>query len=354
MYIVARSKKISIAISVGLTLFQYITYFTNYKSSNSSPLTVFTNHPDFVLKYVALYLGTPFSYMINVVNKPLIVFAAITYVSIIMVAVIKIKRHKKTFLESFVVPLMMAIYVIGTAVLSAGGRYEFGVTQATAPRYTTMSLAGWCCVVLIAAELFKIRNYRVVFFTVSLVFLLLLPQQTRDLKINDNRNFERRIAALALELDIDDQTQIYNIYPDSNRALELSKVLTVNRQSVFGTPDIAMARGIMESRIDITILPKCVGYVDALTPVLGSLNQKQASGWIFQADSQIVPSVVLAVDKTGQVTGYGFSGMLRQDVAIATSDRALMSGFKLYTQQNEISAIVGFESLPVCIVNNKS
>ena len=354
MYIVARSKKIAIGISAGLALFQYIIYFTNYKSTNSSPLTVFTNHPDFVLKYVALYLGAPFSYMINVVNKPLIVFAAITYVSIILVTVMKIKKYRKTSLEPALVPLMMAIYVLGTAALSAGGRYEFGVAQATAPRYTTMSLAGWCCVVLIAAELFKTRNYRVIFFTVSLVFLLLLPQQARDLKINDNRNFERRISALALELDINDQTQIYNIYPDSNRALELSKVLKVNRQSIFGTSDIAMAGGIMESRIDITILPKCVGYLDALAPVSGSVNQKQASGWIFQPYSQIVPSVVLSVDKAGQVTGYGFSGMLRQDVAIATSDRALMSGFKLYTEQNEISAIVGFESLPVCIVNIKS
>ena len=185
--------------------------------------------------------------------------------------------------------------------------------------------------------------------TPILISVLLLPQQTKALSINDNQLFDRKIAALALELNISDEVQLANVYPSAERVLEVSKVLINNHQSIFGDSEILQARKLVGTNLDLAGVGSCVGHVDIASVVKSAAPERQITGWIFNSKMRQIPKVVLAVDSTNQVTGYGLTGMLRPDVAAAININARFSGFKLYANKRSISKLVGFSASPLCL-----
>ena len=349
MNIVCKLKKRQIFVSILLSILEFSLYFYGYKTPNSSPLSVFFHHPLFALKYICLYLSSPFTYLTNGTNYFLMVLAGAIYILVIGVALYRVFSYKKLHRSTVVIPLAMSVYVCVTAAVSAGGRYKFGLDQALASRYTTMSLMGWSCAAIAAIELSKKRHSVFILLTPILISVLLLPQQTKALSINDNQLFDRKIAAVALELNISDEVQLANVYPSAERVLEVSKVLINNHQSIFGDSEILQARKLVGTNLDLAGVGSCVGHVDIDSVVKSAAPERQITGWIFNSKMRQIPKVVLAVDSTNQVTGYGLTGMLRPDVAAAINMNARFSGFKLYANKRPISKLVGFSTSPLCL-----
>ena len=109
------------------------------------------------------------------------------------------------------------------------------------------------------------------------------------------------------------------------------------------------ARKLVGTNLDLAGVGSCVGHVDIDSVVKSAAPERQITGWIFNSKMRQIPKVVLAVDSTNQVTGYGLTGMLRPDVAAAINMNARFSGFKLYANKRPISKLVGFSTSPLCL-----
>ena len=347
MNVIARLNKREILTSIGLTIVEFALYFYHYKTPNSSPVSVFLHHPLFVFRYVAHYISYPATYLINSNNLVFCILATLLYVITVGLSLIKIYNSKKLLTGTGLVPVIMATYILGTAIISAGGRYKFGIAQSTASRYTTMSLIGWSCISILIFELFKKNDSLLYMFIPILIGVLLLPQQTKSLSIIDNQYFDRKIAAVALELNIHDESQLLNIYPDANRVLEQSKILKENRQSIFGDQIFLQAGSLMGTHFNSNV-KNCLGNIDVNLPVEGQMNSHKLTGWIFNKNDKKIPKLVFSVDPNGIINGFGLTGMLRPDVASAIDQRAKFSGFKLYTISNPTAAIIGYDTAPAC------
>ena len=348
MNILSRLEKRVILTSIGLAVIEFFLYFYRYKTPNSSPVSVAIHHPVFILKYVVHYLSFPTTYLVSGNNPAFSFLAALIYLSVVCVSLTRIYIKRDIINNSVLVPAIMGIYVLTTATISAGGRYQFGLAQSTASRYTTMSLVGWCCIAILCFELFKKRDSIWFMFIPILLGVLLLPQQTKGLSIQDNQLFDRKLAAIALELNIDDQATLGNIYPNATRVLSLSKVLINNHQSIFGDPIVFGAKALIGRHIDLRTVGTCIGHVDTNTPIAGQTSWRQISGWLYDSKFHRIPKIALEVDSTGMVIGYGLSGMLRPDVANAIDKHAKFSGYALYSNSQSIFEIVGYDESPIC------
>jgi hypothetical protein len=348
MYLIAHQRKKLMFISIGLTSLQFLVYFYRYREAHSSPISVLVHNPEFIAKYVSLYLGSPTLYIFNEINKPLVIILTLIYICTVSIVFIRTYKRNNSPLSATVIPFTMAIYIFCVAILSAGGRFEFGLLQATSSRYTTMSLTGWCCILLLAADLSKKKD--TYFFTILplILGLLLFPQQTNNLTISNNTNFERQVAALALELNIDDKPQLLNIYPDPKKLTEFSKILINKRQSIFGESKFADAKKLIGTRIKLNNLEKCQGYIDENLVISSSTKNKKISGWIYDGKIQKVPQAVVTLNSMGEINGYGFTGSLRPDVSSAIGKDAVLSGFRIYADSKPIEVVVGIQKLPTC------
>jgi len=351
MFTIARVAKKIIFISIAISLLEFATYFSNYTSPNSSPLSVFFHHPTFVVKYVILYLSEPFTYIIHGENHLIWLLVSLIYIFTILRVLISMISKKVPNIASSLVPLMVSIFVLLTAMVSAGGRYQFGVSQATASRYTSMSLTGWCCILTLMFESIRIRNSSKYLLIPSILALLLYNEQTGFLTIKDNQRFDRTISALALELNIKDNSQLKSIYPDPARVMELAQVLITNNQSVFGEPTINQSKYYLGKKLDTSSFQHCLGNVDTSSNVTGDSKMRILVGWIYDKGRADTPLKVLSLDSTDTVTGYGLTGMLRSDVSVAISAHAQYSGFKMYSNQNKIVKVIGLKTNSSCFIN---
>jgi hypothetical protein len=347
MFAIARLSKREILTSIILTILEFVLYFYQYETPNSSPISVFVQHPIFVLRYVAHYISFPTTYLIGGGNVVFQLLATFMFVITIVLSLMRIYKGKKLPAGTGLVPVIMATYVLGTAIISAGGRYQFGIAQSTASRYTTVSLTGWCCISILIFELFKKNSSLSFMFIPVIIGVLLLPQQTKSLSITDNQYFDRKIAAVALELNIHDDSQLQNIYPNANRLREQSKVLIENRQSIFGDQIFRKASNLLGTHLNSNF-ENCLGNVDVNSPIEGQISSHKLTGWIFQKSNGKIPKFILSVDPNGIVNGFGLTDMLRTDVANVVDKAAKFSGFELYTVSTPTAAIIGFDTIPFC------
>ena len=322
----------------GLSLAGLLLYFYEYKApdGHGSLRQALTNNPVGLLHYVLLYIGGPFYYMAGEGRGGQ--FAA-TSAGILMIgSSIAFAWRIVPFASKTTLPLALLffiLYVGGTSIGTAGGRLLFGVEQALSSRYMTPALMAWAALFLLylskldSAKDF-IRNNVWVVCTVMLVFML--PRQLTALENKKMVLYERKIAALAIELEVRDPTQIGSIFPFTDWVLAVAKIPVERNLSIFGLPpfvDLRERLGQPSLRRDY---PKeeCLGYVDEIKVVPEDPRFLSVRGWIF--DPSVRPESVLLsmVNNNGNVVGYAVAGQLRTDVELAVGKKARNSGFKGY------------------------
>ncbi|MFM8316388.1 MAG: hypothetical protein ACKOA8_19080 [Deltaproteobacteria bacterium] len=216
------------------------TYFYDYHSPSTHGLLSKTllHEPLLSLNYTFTYLGSPFNYLLG--KGPLGRWAA--FAGGLSLVVLTVKSflsliHRKTRPSDSML-LFYLVYIIGTALGTAGGRLIFGVEQAISERYTTPALMAWVTLVILFEEsfknLFEHKNKKLSRSLIGLLMLLMLIKQLGVFSKTNSELNRRKLAALALELQINDQEIIKTIYPNASRAIRIAKLASDQKISIFG------------------------------------------------------------------------------------------------------------------------
>lgn len=298
-------------------------------------LEIIKETPFALVHYVLLYLGSPFYYLSGkgAVGKAIGVVASLLLIgSSIWFAVKSLRKPRENTLNLSL--LLFILYIGGSAFGTASGRLVLGVDQAMAGRYSTPVVMVWAALlVLYSPTIFaaiKEKGIKVLapFAVLSIPMIIL---QSFALKSQDGQLFEQKIAALALELQVNDQKQISNVYIHKVQlSLSAAQKASALNLSIFGVYPYRDAREQLGLTIPKTTLPVCQGNFDKMETIEGDVRFVRVRGWLFDNTSKTYPQVVRFLDRQGKVVGYALTGETRKDIAEATDKKALKAGFRGY------------------------
>lgn len=175
MLLLYRQSRKSISIWVITALATTLAYYQNYHKPESNPsVLLFLHEPADFVKYVLSYLGRPISDQPDVA----ILFGAILLLSLLPLGyAVWLQRHALT---KFAPWLGLIFLATSTGVLTAVSRLGFGVSQATASRYTTFStlyligITGLICTLINASaakeQVSKLAVITVITISVPILF----------------------------------------------------------------------------------------------------------------------------------------------------------------------------------------
>ena len=129
------------------------------------------------------------------------------------------------------------------------GRLSFGIDQAFSSRYATPLLMSWAALLIIYAPLIVKKlehNFRFFIPIFLLIPIAFLPYQISSMTPKKDEIFERKISALATQLQINDQKQLEKICPP-NFLLTKTKPAIEQHLSIFNHPEIKDVNQIIGS-----------------------------------------------------------------------------------------------------------
>lgn len=334
-------------------------YFYDYHSitGHGSLTDVLIDNPTGVLQYLLLYIGGPFYYLTG--EGSLLVAQLAGFFLITSAAFFTWKSLKNISVSSLQLALITyLLYIGGTALGTAGGRLSLGLEQALSSRYQTPALMVWAALIVlyapaIAREVNKGSNR--VLAALIFVPLLLLPHQLKVFCSQQNFLFEKDIAALALELGINDRAQISSIYPSVERALLIAKKSDELDISIFGQSNVKDASKLIGQFSRARSPVQCMGSLDEVNSIEGNLEFVKIRGWAYQNEVNEVPKIIYLLDENRQIIGHALTGQVRPDVGVAVDSKAMESGFKGYSLSKQLGKSVIFRSYqPDCELEVKT
>jgi len=332
--IIVRLSKKRLLILITLFCFGAWAYFYNYhppEHHGSLQKALLENPVDFV-KYILLYLGGPFFHLLRGKENSILI-AQIAGASLIICSTYLLSQSLRKISQSSLrlALLTFIIYIVGTAFGTAGGRLIFGVEQALSSRYMTPALMAWAALLVIFAPRVshRIDPHRwMISVPLFILVLGLFPIQLEALTPQNGPVFQKSVAALALEMGINDQDQIGVVFPNAETALAISETAAAKNISVFNLP---LYRDVRERIGGILVAPNriCKGHIDKIDSI-EDRNYLRVTGWFFDQDRKLASKSVWIVGSDGAVVGYALLGMPRPDVAAVIDADAVHSGFKGY------------------------
>lgn len=318
----------------GILMILFFTLYTyNYESQNSSPFATLLQHPDFVFRYVITYFANPINQLTYLrIPEFTAIFTGIIFLYFARRIYNVMKSRETEELSTF--GFMLFLYSILIALVSAGGRYYFGVNQANASRYTTISLLGWFGATLVLlgsrATISKApkSSWPKLAFVLTLVFLQF--QIVNSNSMNDVKS-QRNLASIALLQNVQDDSTSIALYPSGQRIAELSQSLIEGKKSIFTQSFIKKYNPRYLSRSRISDKPDCLGFVDNIRESSDGKGYL-VEGWTATVLGQSRSLDLLGIDEEGNVVGAGISGFTRLDVAQQLGPWSSKTGFRMVTR----------------------
>jgi hypothetical protein len=331
LYLRRQVREVATHALVAFFLLSLYTY--EYESSNASPLATFIQHPEFVANYVLTYFTSPINQLTYFKIPTIIsIFTLGVFLSSLRRVFLNMKYRDISILNS--IGIMIFLYTFLIALVSAGGRYYFGVGQASASRYTTISLLGWFGAILVLAnknvKSKEVQKFTWVKLAIVLTFAFLPFQIINSNAMNDVKS-HRNLASIALLHSIQDDSISIALYPSGQRVAELSNSLIENKKSIFtwGFQETHNPKGLsLSNSID---RPNCIGFVDSIR-ISSSGKGFIVVGWVAAEAGDDAHLNLLATNEMGNVVGAGISGFTRDDVAQQLGPWSGKAGFQLVSR----------------------
>ncbi|WP_275628310.1 hypothetical protein [Pseudomonas sp. 273] len=304
---------VTLALLTALTLFAY---FHGYHSisGHSSLSAALSSQPTNLLRYVLLYLGSPLFHLGG--GPRLAMYAGLLIcLSSLGFALLAAKEWRQRPLA-----LCLAIYLgyIGaTALGTAGGRLNFGLEQALSSRYTTPALMAWCAVLVLFIQRWHSLLTRSALAQLAGLFFLLgfLPAQWHAFKIGSTEPQARMLAALALEMGVEDNDTIQHIYPSYQQAVAFSEEARRLNESIFANDAIKDVGQSIGHTLDTHGTSVCQGSIEHLVEINGTPEYRRIEGRLFSPDAGQSPRKVWIVDSQGLIAGYALANTPRPYLA---------------------------------------
>jgi hypothetical protein len=330
IYLKRNAYEIALHLMASISILALYTY--DYHSNNASPLATLIQHPDFIIKYMLVYFTNP---IIQLTDSQ-IPESSIVITLFLFFLVLKniFAGYKKIDQGSlFVAGLMMLLYSLVVAFASAGGRYQFGVNQASASRYTTISLMGWfgALLVIMPTQVVGTPSRKFTWTTLSVIIsIIFLPYQVANSRSVNDVKSDREMAAIALVQKIQDDSISIALYPSGQRLIELSQPLISNKQSIFTSEFQKRYSEIDLSSNKIMTKPECLGFIDNVQKSSDGAGFLM-NGWVASMGNGNILNLI-AIDSSGKVVGAGISGFERKDVSNQLGLWARNTGFKMVSK----------------------
>lgn len=343
-------KSLAYGLTAGSML---LLYFSDYRSppGHGSLAETISQHPWEMLKYIALYVGSPLHFLLEnvtpktwetaVLNLSMVSgFALMLGSAAILLSVLQCPR--KRLLE--IALLGFIAYIGATAFGAAGGRLMFGLEQALAGRYRTPAILLWLCFLILVLKLYPSKGMlksntaqALAISCLSATLLFAAFAQIRGaVSNNESTTFERNAAILSIALGVKDVGQIRHVYPSAERAIKIAETSLLNNISIFFQDGVyanlektLISSHIAEKEFRSGEVPRCPGALDKLSGIEDDPTYIKITGWLYKND---VPenSPVSVSTSGGELIGYLIRGKERGDVAAIVSEEARYSGYYAY------------------------
>jgi len=304
-----------IATTTILSAITIAIYFYGYQKPFAPLVEIALHRPLNIAKYILAYLGNPFFHLFYF--QFIAQLAGFFLIS--SSGFFAFKYLKNTATSSLQLALLTFIFFIEiTAFLTSTGRSLDGAGQAFISRYSTPVLMAWISLLLLYLSLIrqKLENnftrFALIFFLVPIFFL---PKQLETLHPAKDALFEYKIAALATELNIDDQEQLSKIYVRGDFLLTKTKPAIEQNLSIFGNPLIQDAHGLIGTFEPNNFTNKCSGNLDKITKIEDP-RYLRIEGQITNS----APKIIHLLDHKNKIVGYalgdknlGFKGYLLRE-----------------------------------------
>lgn len=336
------------AIAV-LVVIELATYFSNYSAPghHGSLLSAVRSDPIGLLHYIALYLGSPFVSIFGDTELAKSIGAGFgimfVLISVAMVLLQIKKRTTKTDVRGIDKALICYIlFMLATAIGTAGGRLVFGVDQSLSSRYTTPVLMGWLALftVVYSRVLFNFKADWAKYGLLSLL-VVMMPVQVKALTVSNTIKFDRSVAALAIALNVLDVKQLNNLWPLSESMLKIAKEAREHEVTIFAQQPLNQFEDKLNTQIKINTINACTGFVDKMEGIDSDPEWTKVTGWFH---SENLPKYVWITDEDLKITGVAVIGVQRLDVKNARNikdENTGFSGYILTRKANDDKYLVG-------------
>jgi len=329
MSIYLRRQLSEIVVNFCLAILVFSIYLYNYITAHSSVTETLLHHSSFVIKYINNYFTSPLNGLIGYKFQKL----TTTLFVIMCFAVLKTSLQNyriRKYSPNALAGLMFFLYSVLIAFASAAGRFQFGVDQANASRYTTISLFGWFGALLVILDSDEDKKvWQFSWATVAiLVTSLFLPYQISNSEPNSDTKMQRNLAAVSLLEGVYDDSIYKVLYPDPKRLEILANPLIRDGKSIFDSEFKSRFQIGSYRKPTTTNLPKCIGSLE-LVRRTSDESGYVISGWIASGNMRADSFELLATDANYHLLGAGFSGYERIDMAIKMGSWARKAGFNL-------------------------
>jgi hypothetical protein len=343
-------------------LFSFVTislYFHGYIKpvKHSSPFLTLRDHPLGVFQYVLNYLGSPFYYLARGGAAFGKVAAVLSSTFLIVGSFfLFVKQCRKKDKSPFVFALVLFIaYIVLTAIITAGGRFLFGLDQAFASRYTTPALMAYAALFIVFRSRFCTLNSKVmqVLFSVVLLALcfLMMTQQLKALQPHNYILEDRKVAALAFSLRIKDDEYLSRIVEDVPAAFAYSQVAIDHNYSIFSHYPYHDLRESMGKRVALIPENVCVGQLTRVTAIPEGAGYYRVEGWIVDPKSKIAPRRINFAQKDVSI-GYALTGTYRVNTEKMPYKKIKNAGFIGYAKLNKHgNTLIAIADHPGCTIS---
>ncbi len=313
--------KRSAVLSIGITgLLSTGLYFYHYirPPEHANPIASLLT-PLKLLQYYGEYFASPwFHWSYNRAER--LIFVSVVLVLVLLAPAL---THLRDF-RAFVVQLvLMIVFCLGTGLITATGRLNFGADQSFSPRYQTIALLFWCCIGLLwlGAAFFARSRLPFAFPVAQLCLLAIL---VRGAVIANNPitaaralGFKQKVASASLLNGIYAPGPISLTSPQMDIVQKSVPYMRTYKLSVFSSGDDFVLGKPLPSVFRVTSPEKCVGAADRVVPLYPDSTQGMAIfGWAWDLEHHALPSSIV-ITTGGIISGLGAVGGWRGDVPAA-------------------------------------
>jgi len=210
------------------------------------------------------------------------------------------------------------VFYSAPSFLTALGRVDFGLEQASASRYQTPAMLFWWTLLAAAVARWVTteRTTRLVPVAVltSGAVLMAMTGFTAVLDECMGRRALLETGRMAIQLNVRDDEYISGLFPDPALPLKGYHFLWQQGLSLAGPDPFRNAGRQLMSSHSVAPPDSCMGAVDSQSAIGG---MEIATGWAWDRATRREPVGILFADSPGIIVGAGVAGLPRPDVRAA-------------------------------------
>ena len=275
--------------------------------------------PALLLEYAALYLGHPLSLQENGLATVLGGLGLVLAIGL-FIAFICDKNNRFFYSTASKALLATSWFVLGTAVLTAAGRLNFGLEHATSGRYALPAVVFWICLATTLGSIgprnaiISLVLRQVAIFVMATALVSALYNQAGMLNKDRHWKAKQLAAASALISDVYDESALRWVYPVPIRVPKLNEDLASMNLSFHSLPWADLPGRRISEYLDSLTVTHCRGHIDTVEEVDPGINGFRLRGWAMDIGSGTQPEIVIFSADDSKIVGIGFTGWPRPDV----------------------------------------